>query len=160
MIKYHKTQLSNGLKIIVHRDINTPLVAFNLLYDVGSRDENPEKTGFAHLFEHLMFEGSSNVPKFDKPIQEAAGSNNAFTSRDITNYYITLPAVNVETAFWVESDRMKNLLISEKSLETQKKSSKRRVSAILFKSALWRCNVAFARFSIQNPSVSLESNRN
>ncbi|MDD2344843.1 MAG: pitrilysin family protein [Bacteroidales bacterium] len=121
MIKYHKTQLSNGLKIIVHRDINTPLVAFNLLYDVGSRDENPEKTGFAHLFEHLMFEGSSNVPKFDKPIQEAAGSNNAFTSRDITNYYITLPAVNVETAFWVESDRMKNLLISEKSLETQKK---------------------------------------
>lgn len=121
MIRYQKTQLSNGLKIIVHRDLNTSLAAFNLLYDVGSRDENPEKTGFAHLFEHLMFEGSANVPKFDKPIQEAAGSNNAFTSRDITNYYITLPAVNVETAFWVESDRMKNLLISEKSLETQKK---------------------------------------
>lgn len=121
MIKYSKTILDNGLTLIVHQDTNTPLAAFNLLYDVGSRDENPEMTGFAHLFEHLMFEGSANVPKFDKPIQEASGSNNAFTSRDITNYYITLPAVNIETAFWVESDRMKNLIISEKALETQKK---------------------------------------
>ena len=98
----------------------TPLAVFNLLYDVGARDESPDRTGFAHLFEHLMFGGSENIPSFDEPLQMASGDNNAFTSNDITNYYMTLPAANLETAFWLESDRMNNLAFSEKSLEVQR----------------------------------------
>ncbi len=120
MIKFEKKVLSTGLKVIVHCNKNTPLAAFNILYDVGSRDEREEKTGFAHLFEHLMFEGSENISNFDTHVQEVGGSNNAFTSKDITNYYITLPAVNIETAFWLESDRMNQLAFSEKSLKIQK----------------------------------------
>lgn len=120
MISYDKFQLENGLKVIVHKDTSTPVAAVNLLYDVGARDEDENKTGFAHLFEHLMFGGSVNIPNYDAPLQYAGGENNAFTSNDITNYYITLPANNLETAFWLESDRMLSLAFSEKSLEVQR----------------------------------------
>ena len=120
MIKFEKFILDNGLKVIVHNDPSTTIVAFNLLYNVGARDENPDKTGFAHLFEHLMFEGSINIPSYDRPLQQAGGENNAFTSNDITNYYITLPKENIETAFWLESDRMLGLDFSEKKLGIQK----------------------------------------
>jgi predicted Zn-dependent peptidase len=120
MIKFDKFILENGLKVIVHNDPSTTLVAFNVLYNVGARDEDPEKTGFAHLFEHLMFEGSINIPSYDKPLQLAGGENNAFTTNDITNYYITIPKENIETAFWLESDRMAGLDFSEEKLNIQK----------------------------------------
>ena len=120
MIKFDKFILDNGLKVIVHKDESTPIVAFNVLYNVGARDENPEKTGFAHLFEHLMFGGSVNIPRFDKPLEKVGGENNAFTNSDLTNYYLTLPKQNLETAFWLESDRMLSLAFSQKSLEVQK----------------------------------------
>ena len=120
MIDYNKFTLKNGLKVIVHKDETTPIIAFNLIYNVGARDENPEKTGFAHLFEHLMFEGSKNIPNYDSPLQTVSGTNNAFTNNDFTNYYITLPKENIETAFWLESDRMLELAFSEKKLEIQK----------------------------------------
>ena len=120
MVKFEKHTLPNGLRILVHRDETTPLAAFNLLYDVGARDETPGKTGFAHLFEHLMFEGSVNIQDYDRQLQYAGGENNAFTTNDITNYYVTLPAQNLEVAFWLESDRMLGLDFSEKKLETQK----------------------------------------
>ncbi len=120
MINYKKHQLSNGLKVITHFDESTPIVALNLLYNVGARDEHPEKTGFAHLFEHLMFGGSINIPNFDEPLQQVGGENNAFTNNDITNYYITLPKENIETAFWLESDRMLSLAFTDKSLEVQR----------------------------------------
>lgn len=121
MIKFDRFQLKNGLRVIVHSDTSTPMVAVNLLYDVGSRDESPEKTGFAHLFEHLMFGGSQHVDNFDDYIQLAGGESNAFTNNDITNYYDTLPAQNVETAFWLESDRMSSLSVNKKGLEIQQK---------------------------------------
>lgn len=121
MIRFEKFTLSNGLKVLVHEDKNTPLVAVNVLYNVGSKDENPSRTGFAHLFEHLMFGGSLNVPDFDGPIQNAGGENNAFTNCDITNFYNLVPANNIEVALWLESDRMMQLAFSEKSLEVQKK---------------------------------------
>ena len=120
MIDFERFELPNGLRILVHEDTSTPLAAVNLMYDVGSRDENPEKTGFAHLFEHLMFGGSANIPDFDAEIQKVGGENNAFTSNDITNYYCTLPAENIETAFWLEADRMAALDFSERSLEVQR----------------------------------------
>ncbi len=120
MVEFKKFTLSNGLKVLVHEDKTTPMAVVNVLYDVGARDENPEQTGFAHLFEHLMFGGSENIPAYDEPLQRVGGENNAFTSNDITNYYITLPAVNMETAFWLESDRMLNLAFSEKSLDVQR----------------------------------------
>jgi len=120
MINFEKFTLENGLKVIVHKDESTPIVAFNLLYDVGARDENENQTGFAHLFEHLMFGGSINIPNFDEPLQKVGGTNNAFTSNDITNYYITLPKDNLETAFWLESDRMMSLAFTDKSLEVQR----------------------------------------
>jgi zinc protease len=120
MVNYKKFTLNNGLRVLVHQDSTTPMAVLNILYDVGARDENPEKTGFAHLFEHLMFGGSVNIPSYDEALQRVGGENNAFTSNDITNYYITLPASNLETAFWLESDRMLNLAFSEKSLEVQK----------------------------------------
>ncbi|MFT6210945.1 MAG: putative Zn-dependent peptidase [Bacteroidia bacterium] len=119
-IDFERFTLDNGLKVIVHQDTSTPLACLNIMYDVGSRDEDPERTGFAHLFEHLMFGGSANIPSYDSPLQMASGSNNAFTSTDITNYYITLPVENLETAFWLESDRMLNLAFTEKSLEVQR----------------------------------------
>lgn len=121
MIQFEKFTLKNGLKVIVHEDDTTPMATVNILYDVGARDEQEEKTGFAHLFEHLMFEGSRNVENFDEPLQRAGGESNAFTNNDITNYYDTLPAVNLETAFWLESDRMWYLKVDEENLEVQRK---------------------------------------
>lgn len=120
MIRFEKFRLDNGLTVIHHADKSTPLVCVNVLYDVGSRDEEESRTGFAHLFEHLMFGGSVNIPNYDEPLQRVGGENNAFTSNDITNYYLTLPAQNIETAFWLESDRMLSLAFSEKSLEVQR----------------------------------------
>ncbi len=120
MIKFTRKILDNGLKVVIHRDTSTPMAAINLLYDVGSRDENKTKTGSAHLLEHLMFGGSVNIPSYDKEVQKAGGENNAFTSNDITNYYIQLPAVNLETGFWLESDRMTGLIFTAKTFETQK----------------------------------------
>ncbi len=121
MIQFEKFTLANGLRVIVHQDLSTPTAVMNIMYDVGARDEDPEKTGFAHLFEHLMFGGSVNVPNYDEPLQMAGGENNAYTTNDLTNYYIQLPAENLETAFWLESDRMLSLAFGEKSLETQRK---------------------------------------
>jgi predicted Zn-dependent peptidase len=120
MIRFEKFTLANGLRVIVHEDPSTPLACLNILYDVGARDEDPSRTGFAHLFEHLMFGGSVNIPNYDTPLQEVGGENNAFTNNDITNYYLTLPAENIETGFWLESDRMLSLAFSEKSLEVQR----------------------------------------
>ncbi len=120
MVDFNRFTLANGLRVLVHEDPTTPMAVLNILYDVGARDEEEGKTGFAHLFEHLMFGGSVNIPSYDEPLQRVGGENNAFTSNDITNYYITLPAVNIETAFWLESDRMLSLAFSEKSLDTQR----------------------------------------
>ncbi len=121
MIHFERFTLDNGLTVIFHQDKSTPLVAVNTLYKVGARDENPEKTGFAHLFEHLMFGGSKHIPDFDTPLQAVGGENNAFTNNDITNYYITLPKQNIETALWLESDRMLELAFTPESLEVQRK---------------------------------------
>ena len=121
MIQYEKFTLDNGLRVVVHEDKSTPMAVVNVIYDVGARDENPHKTGFAHLFEHLMFGGSINIPEYDDPLQMAGGENNAFTTNDLTNYYCQLPAENIETAFWLESDRMLSLAFDSKSLEVQRK---------------------------------------
>ena len=121
MIKFNSFVLDNGLQVFVHEDDKTPLAVVNILYDIGSRDESPDKTGFAHLFEHLMFGGSENIPNYDEPLQKVGGENNAFTSPDITNYYVTIPSKNIETAFWLESDRMKSLSFDPKVLEVQQK---------------------------------------
>ncbi len=121
MINFRKYILENGLRIVVHEDSSTPLVAMNIIYDVGSRDEDADMTGMAHLFEHLMFGGSVNVPEFDTPLQMAGAENNAFTNNDFTNYYLTIPANNLETGFWLESDRMLSLSFSEEVLDIQKK---------------------------------------
>lgn len=121
MIHFNKFTLANGLRVIVHEDNTTPMAVVNVLYDVGARDENPAQTGFAHLFEHLMFGGSVNIPEYDEPLQMAGGENNAYTTNDLTNYYVELPAENLETAFWLESDRMLSLAFSEKSLDVQRK---------------------------------------
>ena len=121
MILFDKFELENGLKVIFHKDKTTPIVAVNILYNVGAKDEDPDKTGFAHLFEHLMFGGSKHIPVYDEPLERVGGENNAFTTNDITNYYLTLPKQNIETAFWLESDRMNELAFSLKSLEVQRK---------------------------------------
>lgn len=121
MIQFDKTILNNGLSVIVHTDRSTPFVAVNVCYNVGSKHEDPNRTGFAHLFEHLTFGGSVHVPDFDTAVQRAGGANNAFTSNDLTNYYITLPANNIETAMWLESDRMLGPKFSKKGLDVQKK---------------------------------------
>ncbi len=120
-IDFSRHVLSNGLRLIFHKDISTPFAVINMLYDVGARDEDPERTGFAHLFEHLMFGGSINIGSFDTPLQKAGGESNAFTTNDITNYYITVPADNIETALWLESDRMLQLDFSPKLLDVQRK---------------------------------------
>lgn len=120
MIHFESFELPNGLKVFVHEDRNTSLAVMNILYDVGSRNELPHKTGFAHLFEHLMFGGSKNIPNYDDPLQKVGGENNAFTSPDVTNYYLTLPAQNLETGFWLESDRMLSLSFDPKVLEVQR----------------------------------------
>ena len=121
MIHFEKFTLDNGLRVLVHEDKSTPMAVVNVLYDVGARDEDPAKTGFAHLFEHLMFGGSIHIPVYDEPLQVAGGENNAYTTNDLTNYYCQLPAENLETAFWLESDRMISLAFSKKSLEVQRK---------------------------------------
>ena len=121
MIQFEEFQLENGLQVIVHEDPNSTLVCMNVLYRVGSRNESPDRTGFAHLFEHLMFGGSKHISNFDTPLQAVGGDNNAFTSPDITNYYVTIPSHNVETAFWLESDRMLSLSFDPEVLEVQRK---------------------------------------
>jgi zinc protease len=121
MIQFHEFSLDNGLKVIVHEDQTVQIAVLNILYNVGSRDEDPAKTGFAHLFEHLMFGGSVNIPNYDEPLQRVGGENNAFTNTDITNYYLTVPAPNIETGFWLESDRMLSLSFDPQVLEVQRK---------------------------------------
>ena len=121
MIHYNRFVLDNGLRVLVHEDTATPMAVVNIMYDVGARDEDPAKTGFAHLFEHLMFGGSVNIKDYDEPLQRAGGENNAYTTNDLTNYYCQLPAQNIETAFWLESDRMLSLAFGKKSLEVQRK---------------------------------------
>jgi len=121
MIKYEGFHLDNGLEVLVHEDPTTEMAVMNLLYKVGSRNERLGKTGLAHFFEHLMFGGSKNVPVFDRELERVGGESNAFTNTDITNYYITLPATNIETAFWLESDRMLHLNLSKKTIEVQRK---------------------------------------
>lgn len=121
MIEFKRYKLDNGLKILVHKDISSPLVAFNLSFNVGSRDETTDRTGLAHLFEHLMFSGSDNVKDFDEIMQLAGGENNAFTNCDMTSFYNVIPAENIETVFWLESDRMLSLNLNQRSLDIQKK---------------------------------------
>jgi len=121
MLRFNRFTLENGLRVIVHEDESTPMAVVNVMYDVGARDEDPGKTGFAHLFEHLMFGGSINIDDFETPLNMAGGENNAYTSNDVTNYYIQLPAENLETALWLESDRMLSLAFNEKSLDVQRK---------------------------------------
>ncbi|MBC7447815.1 MAG: insulinase family protein [Hymenobacteraceae bacterium] len=121
MINYRETTLANGLRVIVHEDPTSALAVVNVLYDVGAKDEAEGRTGFAHLFEHLMFSGSVNIPSYDEPLQGVGGENNAFTSQDLTNYYLSLPAANIETGFWLESDRMLSLAFSEQGLDVQRK---------------------------------------
>lgn len=120
MLKINRHILANGLRLVHSQDDSTQMVALNILYNVGARDEHPEHTGFAHLFEHLMFGGSVNIPDYDAPLQLAGGENNAWTNNDITNYYLTVPRQNVETGFWLESDRMLSLDFNERSLEVQR----------------------------------------
>jgi predicted Zn-dependent peptidase len=120
MIHYDSFRLPNGLTTYFHQDYTTPMAVVNVLYNVGSRDEHEDQTGFAHLFEHLMFGGSKHIPDYDIPVQRVGGENNAFTSPDITNYYISLPAVNLDTALWLESDRMLSLSFDPKVLEVQR----------------------------------------
>lgn len=120
MIQFEKFKLKNNLTLIVHKDQSTPMACVNILYNVGARDEDENKTGFAHLFEHLMFGGSINIPNYDEPLQMVGGENNAFTTNDITNYYCTVPKENLETTFWLESDRMLSLAFTDKSLEVQR----------------------------------------
>ncbi len=119
-MKINKLALDNGLRLIHYEDLSTQMVALNVAYDVGARDEHPDHTGFAHLFEHLMFGGSVNIPDYDIPLQQAGGENNAWTNNDLTNYYLTIPRSNVEVGFWLESDRMLGLAFSEHSLEVQR----------------------------------------
>lgn len=121
MTLFKNFTLDNGLRVIVHEDPNSAVATVNIMYDVGSRDEDPTKTGFAHLFEHLMFGGSRHIPAYDKALQQVGGDNNAYTTPDVTNYYCTLPAANLETAFWLESDRMLGLSFDPKVLATQQK---------------------------------------
>lgn len=121
MIDFEKHTLANGLRVILHRDDSTPMAAVSVTYDVGSRDERADKTGFAHLFEHLMFAGSENAHDFDEPMQLAGGDNNAFTNNDLTCFYESVPIENLETALWLEADRMAGLKIDQKSLNVQRK---------------------------------------
>ena len=156
-MKINRHILDNGLRLVHSRDESTQMVALNILYNVGARDEHPEHTGFAHLFEHLMFGGSVNIPDYDMPLQLAGGENNAWTNNDITNYYLTVPRQNVETGFWLESDRMLSLDFSERSLEVQ-----RGVVMEEFKQrcpALWRCGASFAPVGLSETSLSMADYR-
>ena len=120
MIQFNTHRFENGLTLIHHHDATTGMVAVNLLYDVGSSDEDPTKTGLAHLMEHLMFSGTKHVKKFDEMLQRAGGDSNAWTSMDVTNYYDILPCHNIETALWLESERLLNLNLTEENIEVQK----------------------------------------
>ncbi len=120
MLKINRHVLSNGLRLVHYKDNSTRMVALNIAYNVGAKDEHPDHTGFAHLFEHLMFGGSENIPDYDAPLQIAGGENNAWTNNDITNYYLTVPSQNVEIGFWLESDRMLGLRFDNHSLEVQR----------------------------------------
>ncbi len=120
MIEINRHTLANGLRIVHSLDTRTSMVAVNVLYNVGARNENPNRTGFAHLCEHLMFSGTERIPDFDAPLQMASAENNAWTNNDITNYYISIPAANIETAFWLEADRMQGINLTQKSLDIQK----------------------------------------
>ena len=121
MITYKKTTLANGLSVIANRDKTSRMAAVNILYKVGARNENPNRTGLAHLFEHLMFRGTHQIPDFDTPVQMACGENNAFTNNDYTDFYITLPIANIETALWLESDRMTGLNLSDEACQIEKR---------------------------------------
>jgi zinc protease len=121
MVKFQRHVLENGLKVILNQDMQSPMIAFNMLYHVGSKDESEDKTGLAHFFEHLMFSGTHTAPDYDEPVQMAGGENNAFTNSDITNYYLTLPAENLEIACWLEADRMVNLNLSQEAFDIQQK---------------------------------------
>ena len=121
MVYFKTFTLTNGLQVIVHEDPTSHIAVMNLMYNVGSRDEHPAQTGLAHLFEHLMFGGSCNIPLYDAPLQQVGGDNNAYTTTDLTNYYCSIPAENIETPFWLESDRMLQLAFDQKSLEVQRK---------------------------------------
>jgi predicted Zn-dependent peptidase len=120
MIHFDQFDLKNGLRVFVNTDRSTTMVSMNIMYNVGAKDEDENRTGFAHLFEHLMFGGSKNIPNYDQPLEKAGGENNAWTNNDLTDYYLTLPAQNIETAFWLESDRMLELAFSPESLEVQR----------------------------------------
>lgn len=120
MIRFFRHQLANGLQVLIYPDHSTPMAAMDVCYHVGSKNEDPERTGFAHLFEHLMFGGSIHIPDYDLPLQQAGGENNAYTSNDLTNYYLTVPRENVEIGFWLESDRMLELAFSQESLHVQR----------------------------------------
>ncbi len=119
-LQFKRHILANGLRLIVHEDHSTPLASCNVVYNVGSRDENPDMTGMAHLFEHFMFTGSKNIADYDAQLQSVGAINNAYTTQDITHYYITLPAVNIEHALWLESDRMLELAFQQEKLDIQK----------------------------------------
>lgn len=131
------------------------MVALNIVYNVGARDEHPDHTGFAHLFEHLMFGGSVNIPDYDAPLQLAGGENNAWTNNDITNYYLTVPRQNVEIGFWLESDRMLSLDFNERSLDVQRGGGNGRVQTALSQSALWRRGPSVAPSCLQGASLSV-----
>ena len=137
MIQFERFTLANGLRVIVHRDTSTPMAVVNVLYDVGARDEDPNKTGFAHLFEHLMFGGSLHIEDYDEPLQMAGGENNAYTTNDLTNYYIQLPAENIETAFWLESDRMLITCLWRKKPRCAAQSGMRGIQRALYQQTLW-----------------------
>src|SRR5688572_94371 len=121
-VRFTEFDLSNGMHVILHQDHKAPIHCLNIAYHVGSKNEVPGRSGFSHLFEHLMFEGSKHVPKgmFDKYITRAGGTNNAYTTEDKTNYYMTLPSHELELSFWLESDRILECVVNEESLATQK----------------------------------------
>ena len=158
-MKINRHILDNGLRLVHSRDESTQMVALNILYNVGARDEHPEHTGFAHLFEHLMFGGSVNIPDYDMPLQLAGGENNAWTNNDITNYYLTVPRQNVETGFWLESDRMLSLDFSERSLEVQRGVVMEEFKQRCSEPALWRCGASFAPVGLSETSLSMADYR-
>ena len=155
MIQFERFELTNGLKVLFHKDKTTPMAVVNTLYDVGARDESENQTGFAHLFEHLMFGGSINIPEFDSPLQNAGGESNAFTSNDITNYYNLLPAQNIETALWLESDRMLSLAFSKKSLGVQRSVVIEEFKQNYLNQPLWRCLVGIKTACLSNTPIQM-----
>lgn len=150
MIAFERFTLANGLRVLFHKEPSTPMAVVNVLYDVGARDENPKQTGFAHLFEHLMFGGSVNIPDYDEPLQVAGGENNAYTTNDLTNYYCQLPADNLETAFWLESDRMLSLAFSKKVWMYNVKLFVKNSKSITSTSLMVMCGIPCVNLPIKN----------